>query len=48
MVIKRLLAAAGAVVVLVLGAAGNQHGAEQGPVAVAAADEALDGNTPWT
>ncbi|MFE9094249.1 hypothetical protein [Streptomyces sp. NPDC007264] len=43
MVIKKFLAAAGAAVVLVLGAAGIQHGVEQGPVAVAPAD-----NTPWT
>ncbi|AQW54211.1 MULTISPECIES: hypothetical protein [Streptomyces] len=45
MAIKKLPAAAGAVVVL--GAVGNQHGVEQGPVAVTPADE-TPGNTPWT
>ncbi|MFJ1610806.1 hypothetical protein ACIOHS_47055 [Streptomyces sp. NPDC088253] len=46
--IKNLLAAAGAVVVLSLGAVGNQHGVGQGPVAVTLADEAPAVNTPWT
>ncbi|MFF8790912.1 hypothetical protein [Streptomyces sp. NPDC015125] len=48
MAIKKSPAAAGAVVVLVLRAAGNQHGVEQGPVAVLAAGETPAGNTPWT
>ena len=48
MAIKKLLAAAGAVGVLVLCAAGNQHGVEQGPVAVTRAGAPSDGNTPWT
>jgi hypothetical protein len=48
MAIKKLPAAAGAVVVLLLGAVGNQHGVEQGPVAVTPAGETPAGNTPWT
>ncbi|WP_329220900.1 hypothetical protein OG352_28805 [Streptomyces sp. NBC_01485] len=44
MVIKKLLAAAGVVVVLVLGAVGNQHGVERGPVAATPPAD----NTPWT
>ncbi|MER5540062.1 hypothetical protein [Streptomyces mirabilis] len=47
MAIKKLLATAGAVVVLVLGAVGIQHSVEQGPVAVTLADE-TPSNTPWT
>ncbi|MEV5121819.1 hypothetical protein AB0K49_03255 [Streptomyces decoyicus] len=48
MAIKKLPAAVGAVVVLLLGAVGNQHGMEQGPAAVLPADETPAGNTPWT
>ncbi|MGW2647192.1 hypothetical protein ACWC2T_20220 [Streptomyces sp. NPDC001393] len=48
MAIKKLPAAPGAVVVLFLGAVGNQHGVKQGPVAVTLADETPAGNTPWT
>lgn len=48
MAIKKLLAAAGAVFVLVLGAVANQHGVEQGAVAVTLADGTCVGNTPWT
>ncbi|MFH8570221.1 hypothetical protein [Streptomyces sp. NPDC017993] len=48
MAIKKSLAAAGAVVVLVLGALGNQHGVEQGPVAMTPAGETPARNTPWT
>ncbi|MET7801483.1 hypothetical protein [Streptomyces decoyicus] len=47
MAIKKL-PAAGAVVVLVLGAVGHQHGVELGPVAVLPAGETPAGNTPWT
>jgi hypothetical protein len=46
--IKKLLAAAGTVVVLVLSVVGNQHGAEQGRVAVPPGDVTTDDNTPWT
>ncbi|MCX4431192.1 MULTISPECIES: hypothetical protein [Streptomyces] len=45
--IKKLLAAAGAVAVLILCAVGNQHDAEQRPVTVPLADE-TPRNTPWT
>ncbi|MFD8542653.1 hypothetical protein [Streptomyces sp. NPDC059649] len=48
MATKRLTAAAGAVVVLVLGAVGSQHGVEQRPVAVTPADAPPADNTPWT
>jgi len=48
MAVKKLLAAAAAVVVLALGAAGVQHGVEQGPVAVTLANGTTTGNTPWT
>ncbi|WP_326622382.1 hypothetical protein OG863_35155 [Streptomyces decoyicus] len=48
MAIKKLPAAAGAVVVLVLGAVGNQHGVEQGPAAVTPAGGPTTDNTPWT
>ncbi|MGW7489191.1 hypothetical protein [Streptomyces sp. NPDC054786] len=48
MAIKKLPAAAGAVVVLILGAVGHQHGVEQGPVAVTPADGPPADNTPWT
>ncbi|MGW7019504.1 hypothetical protein ACWGGS_09185 [Streptomyces decoyicus] len=48
MAIKKLPAAAGAVVVLVLGAVGDQHGVERGPAAVTRADGPATDNTPWT
>ncbi|WP_159033096.1 hypothetical protein [Streptomyces fodineus] len=48
MAIKKLPAAAGAVVVLVLCAGGNRHSVEQGPVAMTPADETSVDNTPWT
>lgn len=48
MAIKKLPAAAGAVVVLVFGTVGIQHGVEQGPVAVTQAGDTPVGNTPWT
>ena len=46
--IKKSPAVAGAVALRVLGAAGNQHGVGQGPVAVLPAGETPAGNTPWT
>ncbi|MBL1090595.1 MULTISPECIES: hypothetical protein [Streptomyces] len=48
MATKRWTAAAGAVVVLVLGAVGNVHGVVQRPAAVTPAEEAPADNTPWT
>ncbi|MCK7627628.1 hypothetical protein MUU72_31805 [Streptomyces sp. RS10V-4] len=48
MAIKKLPAAAGDVVAPVLGAAGNRHGVEQGPVAVLPAGEPPTDNTPWS
>lgn len=45
--IKKLLAAAGAVVVLALGSVGHQHGAEQRPATVTLTNE-TPRNTPWT
>ncbi|MEW1751751.1 hypothetical protein ACIQU1_21980 [Streptomyces angustmyceticus] len=48
MAIRKLPAAAEAVVVLVPGAAGHQHSVEQGPVAVLSAGETPGSNTPWT
>lgn len=48
MAVRKLLAAAAAVVVLVLGATGVQHGVEQGPAAVTPANGTTTGNTPWT
>ncbi|WP_158713056.1 hypothetical protein [Streptomyces sp. NRRL S-1813] len=48
MAIKKLPAAAGAVVVLVLGAVGNQHGVARGPAAMTPADGPTTDNTPWT
>ncbi|MFG2892320.1 hypothetical protein [Streptomyces sp. NPDC048248] len=47
MAIKKSSAVARATV-LVLGAAGNQHGVEQGPVAVLPAGGTPTDNTPWT
>lgn len=45
--IKKLLAAAGAVVVLALASAGHQHGVEQRPAGVTLTNE-TPRNTPWT
>ncbi|WP_158795023.1 hypothetical protein [Streptomyces sp. NRRL S-337] len=47
MAIKKLPTAAGDVVA-VLGAVGDQHGVEQGPVAVLSAGEPPADNTPWS
>lgn len=47
MAVNKLLAAAGAVGVLVLSVTGHQHGVRQRTVAVTSADNASE-NTPWT
>jgi hypothetical protein len=48
MTIKKLLAALGAVFVVVLGAAAHQHSAEPASTAVSLADGSTTGDTPWT
>ncbi|WP_407554473.1 hypothetical protein QOM21_31925 [Streptomyces sp. Pv4-95] len=48
MTIKKMPAALGGVVVLMSVAVESRYGVEQGPVAVAPADETPGGNTPWT
>lgn len=50
MATKKLLAAVGVVVVLVLAAVAHQHGVRQGagPAAVPLADAVCVCNTPWT
>ncbi|MGW7635963.1 hypothetical protein [Streptomyces decoyicus] len=48
MAIKKLPAAAGTVVALVLGAVGDQHGVERDRAAATRADGPATDNTPWT